>query len=456
MTVHSCMKAGLLAGVACTALFAAASGANAGGFAIREQSAEFQGMSFAGNAAGGSLSSMFWNSAAAAARDGTNFESSYSALMPRSEVTVDKVTVNPTGGPGFAALGGSDAAVAGAYALTPASADGIAPTALVAASYGNYQVSRDIYIGLGVNAPFGLTTEPNRNYKASTLAETTRLIAFNFNPTVAWKIMPGVTIGAGAQIQTAEGTLRFLAGQPFNGSFSDFEGNGWGFGATAGILIEPMAGTTFGVGYRSRMTQELEGYFHSEAPGGNSIHAKANLELPDIVTVSLKQVVSPVMRVAGTFEWTNWSRFESLTLTATDGGRGPLNIGLPVAAGTSVASIPQNWSNSWFISGGVEYDVTPTLTARAGYAYEKSPVDDPTKRSPGIPDADRHWVSLGATWKALANTSLDFAWSHVFIAEERFDRNTNAPDLVPSAYSNIQGTVKSSLDIVSVGLKTKF
>ena len=38
-----------------------------GGFAVREQSAEYQGMSFAGNAAaGGGLSGMFWNPAVAA------------------------------------------------------------------------------------------------------------------------------------------------------------------------------------------------------------------------------------------------------------------------------------------------------------------------------------------------------------------------------------------------------
>ena len=38
--------------------------ASAGGFAVREQSSSFLGTSFAGNAAGGDMSSMYWNSAA--------------------------------------------------------------------------------------------------------------------------------------------------------------------------------------------------------------------------------------------------------------------------------------------------------------------------------------------------------------------------------------------------------
>jgi long-chain fatty acid transport protein len=58
----------------CTGLVLSTS-AHAGGFAVREQSAYYQGMSFAGNAAGDDLSSMFWNSAAAAAAPGINVAS---------------------------------------------------------------------------------------------------------------------------------------------------------------------------------------------------------------------------------------------------------------------------------------------------------------------------------------------------------------------------------------------
>ncbi len=57
------LKAVLLACGGVGALIATTADANAGGFAVREQSAYGQGSSFAGVAAGGSLSSMFWNPA---------------------------------------------------------------------------------------------------------------------------------------------------------------------------------------------------------------------------------------------------------------------------------------------------------------------------------------------------------------------------------------------------------
>lgn len=439
----------LLLTTAAVALAASTGIAAAGGFAIREQSAESQGMSFAGNAAMGSLSAMFWNPAQTASRDGMNFESSYSILMPRAEVHVDSAVA----GAGF---GANRAAIQGAYNLASPDADGIAPTALVAATYGNYQMG-NIYLGMGVNAPFGLTTEPNRaNYKGATLGETTKLLTMNFNPTIAMKVMPGVTIGAGLQAQTAEGVLRFMNTHPLSGVMTSFEGNGWGFGGTAGVTLEPAAGTTIGVGYRSRISQELDGYIRSEAVGGNAIHAKTDLKLPDIVTISLRQVVAPNMRVNATFEWTSWSQFKDLTLTATEAGRGPLNLVRPVSAGASVASLPADWSDSYFISVGGELDLSSTLTARAGFAYEKSPVDSPEKRLIGMPDANRYWLSAGLSWKAMANTTLDFAYTHVFIEDSEFNHDTLAPAEAPTASTNIKGSIASSLDIVSASLKTKF
>jgi long-chain fatty acid transport protein len=58
------MRSAILAGVAIGALGMTSIEARAGGFFLHEQSAYFQGMSWAGVAAGGpSLSAMFWNPA---------------------------------------------------------------------------------------------------------------------------------------------------------------------------------------------------------------------------------------------------------------------------------------------------------------------------------------------------------------------------------------------------------
>src|SRR6478736_958783 len=56
--------------------------ANAGGFAIHEQSVYGQGTSFAGIAAGGALSSMYWNPATMTQFAGKGLEVGASAIFP--------------------------------------------------------------------------------------------------------------------------------------------------------------------------------------------------------------------------------------------------------------------------------------------------------------------------------------------------------------------------------------
>ena len=65
-------------------LLVATAGANAGGFAIREQSAYGQGSSFAGVAAGGALSSMFWNPATMTQFNGKTIERDLTRHYPAS------------------------------------------------------------------------------------------------------------------------------------------------------------------------------------------------------------------------------------------------------------------------------------------------------------------------------------------------------------------------------------
>lgn len=446
------LKFALMATAATAAIMAMTDGVSAGGFALREQSAEFQGMSFAGDAAGTSLGAMFWNPAAAANRNGLNTESSVAAVLANSKVTVTSVThpLQATIDPAF-------------NGASPQSGD-IGPPGFLAASYGSYQLTKSIFLGMAVNAPFGLKSDPtNSSYQGSVIARKTELVTYNFNPTVAVRIAPGITIGAGAQIQSAEGIFRFATGTPvpFNftgtplasltpltGLTTKVEGNGWGFGGTAGIMIEASPTTRIGIGYRSQLDQQIDGHISTEgSPIPLSQGTEATLKLPDVVTVSFRQVVSPVLRLNGTFEWSNWSRFKDLTVTAASSGASALG---PKAEGETIASLPLNWSDGYFISAGAEYDVYPTLTGRFGVGYEWSPVDSPEKRSTGFPDDNRVWLSAGFSWMFTPTTTIDFGYSHLFVDDSTFKRDTLGLG------ATVMGEVESKIDIVSVGVKTRW
>ncbi|MEW5964673.1 MAG: OmpP1/FadL family transporter [Pseudomonadota bacterium] len=434
MANHLVSNKGLLGlSIAASALLACGGQALAGGFALREQSASSQGASFAGSAAGYDLSSMYWNPAAVAVKSGPGFnsESHYAVIMPRAEVEVETFA----GLPGF--LVGN-----------PSSGD-IASPAIVGASYWSYQLNEQTFVGLSVNSPFGLVTEPqSATYLGSVLGRTTRLLTFNAAPTLGYKIAPGVIIGAGAQLQYGDGELKFATGLP-TGPTTGFEGDGFAFGGTAGILLQPAAGTSIGLGYRSQLTQNLDGTFYTIGlPGGASLQtdAEVDIELPDIVTLSMRQSIAPNMRLLGTVEWSHWSRFEELRVVSK--GIGPTVLGLALP-GATIATIPANWEDGWFFSLGGEYDLPSLGTLRAGIAYEISPVDSPDKRFVAIPDNDRIWLSLGATVQITPSMTADLAYTHIFIEDGDFTRTTLAG--IP-----LTGNVEASTDILAVSLKTKW
>ena len=435
---HRGAHVALSASVAIGTLGAGAGPVSAGGFALREQSASSQGASFAGSAAGYDLSSMFWNPAAVAAKSGPGLhaESHYSVIMPRAQVDVDTFNGLPAAALPFSSESGD-----------------IASPALLGASYMSYQLNPHMYLGLGVNSPFGLTTEPkNPSYLGSVLGRTSKLLTFNATPTLGYAVAPGVIVGVGAQIQYGDGELKFATGLP-NGVTTGFEGDGFAFGGTAGILLQPAGGTSIGLGYRSQLTQSLEGTFYTIGlPGGASLQtdAEVDVELPDIVTLSIRQAIAPNMRLLGTVEWSHWSRFEELRVVSKGAGPVISPVGpVLVPGGVSIAAIPANWEDGWFFSLGGEYDLPSFGTLRAGVAYEISPVDSPDKRLVGIPDNDRVWLSVGATVQLTPAMTADLAYTHIFIEDGDFTRSSLAG-------TPVTGSVEARTDILSVSLKTKW
>ncbi len=296
---------------------------------------------------------------------------------------------------------------------------------------------------LAINAPFGLTTKPsNYNYQGAVIAQTTKLTTYNFNPTVAVRVAPGITIGVGAQIETADGTLRFATGAP-SGPTTTVDGNGWGFGATAGIMIEASPTTQIGVGYRSQMDQDINGRI-STAGTPYSQATAVTLNLPDVVTASIRQVVSPVMRLNGTFEWTNWSRFKNLAVTTTESGASVLGACARRNHDRSIAVQLERWL---FHLRRRRVRHLPDAHRPRRRRLRVVADHGTRERSTGIPDANRVWLSGGFSWAFTRTTTIDFAASHLFVDDGAFNRTSLAG-------VNVQGEAQSSINIVSIGIKT--
>ena len=377
--------------------------ANAGGFAVHEQSVYGQGTSFAGIAAGGALSSMYWNPATMTQFAGKGLEVGASGLFPFASNT-------PLPG---SSLFGLPAVGGGTF--------NVGNDALLANGYFTYQFSPNLWLGMSLNSPFGLSQAfpdlwAGRDYAAN----SSKLVTYNAAPSLAYRFNDWISVGIGAQIQHATATLNtgvtippgaVAPGVPPSPIFADstLHGDGWAYGLTAGVTLTPTPTTTIGVGYRSALNQKIDGSLLLTGPivaafSNGSIHT--TVDLPDTVSLGIRQRVTPQLTLLGTAEWTNWSRIgTSNVLTAS---------GAPAIVGATPVTIPFQYKDGWFFALGGEYQWSDRLTVRAGAAYEISPIDDRV-RTPLIPDNNRVWASIGASWQVFRGFSFDLAYSHVWV-----------------------------------------
>lgn len=421
--MRTCRRSFMLTAVSLTALAAATSSASAGGFGIREQSATAQGVSFAGAASGsGGLSSMFWNPATITMAPGWQSENHLSFIIPESKIT-------PVAGTSPLLL-----------PLGPSGDIGL--DAAVVAGYNSYQVNDRLWVGLSAGAPFGLATKPNFTSAGQPYARTARIVSFNVNPVIGFKVNEWLSIAAGPTFQYFDLKSRRASGFAPTSPNITVEGDDIGVGFTAGVTLTPFAGTSLGVGFRSSVHHRLEGNLLTPV---SVTPVSANVNTPETVTVGLSQQVTQDLRLHAGFEWTNWSRLKTPAIV---GPAGP------------IAGFPLNYKDGYFYSVGAEYQFLPQWVVRAGVAYEDSPITEAV-RSPRLPDNDRIWLSLGASYQWSDKLSFDLAYSHIFVRNTRIRIVQGQQDFIadprlPGGGLPLVADVDSRVDIVSVGMKYRW
>jgi long-chain fatty acid transport protein len=403
-------------GIAVACACAASGEALAGGFAIREQSATGQGMSFAGMGAGaGGLSSMFWNPAAITTKEGWNSEWHLAAILPHSSITL----VSPTPAPFVGAQPGD-----------------IGMEALVPAGYSAYQINDRWWIGMSNTAPFGLATKPPEIWGGQAYSQTSRIVSFNFNPIVGFRINDWLSIAGGPMFEFLDVRLRRSTVPLGPGPSAILTGDDIGVGLTAGLLVTPTPYLRFGIGYRSAIDHTLSGSLTPAPVPGGAVPIRATVVTPEMVTAGLSYDFSPAWTVHFGAEWTNWSRLKTST----------------IYGGPPGAALQLNYDDGWFFSGGVEYHWNPAWTLRAGVAYEISPIDI-ANRGTRLPDTDRLWASLGATYKWNEKLSFDIGYSHIFTDNPRIAILPGHQDFIGIP---LVANVKAHVDIISVAAKFRW
>jgi long-chain fatty acid transport protein len=306
----------------------------------------------------------------------------------------------------------------------------------VPAAYLMWSANPDLKFGLGINTPFGLTTEYSTTWAGRFDAVESSIMTVNLNPTVAYRINESLSLGAGVQIQYMDVTVSKIIDADFNPgngvqeALGEVTGDDWGYGFNVGLLYEFSEATRIGLAYRSRISHTLKGDL--AVAGTVAAGASADFTAPELVTFGAYHDINERWAIMGEVQWQGWSTFDELRVVN--------DVGLPDDV------TPENWKDAWFFSLGATWKPSETWTLRGGAAVEQTPVPD-AFRTPRLTDADRTWVAIGAQYNLSANFSFEAGYTHIFID----DATVNLPDRTGvGGAPGLTATYENSVDILSV------
>lgn len=330
----------------------------------------------------------------------------------------------------------------------------IAPNALVPTLYVVYPINDKFAVGGGVNVNYGLATEFNDSYAGGFLGGKTDLTAINFNLSGSYRITDELSFGLGLNAVHAKAKLeRYLGALIKDSRFSQLaalgmtstsivhklEGDKWGFGWNAGLVYEFNEHNRVGVAYHSQVDIDFKGDYSNQFPnhvpaivaalqkqgvtatGGKTIPGTLHLPLPAYWEISGYHKMTDSFAIHYSYKYTQWSKFKELRAKGVDG--------------TTLFSKEEEFRDASRIAFGASYDVNDALTLRAGIAHDESAAQD--HHTISIPDTNRTWYSVGATYRFTPNLSVDAGFAHL-----KGKKNTFTEEKVPftsKAKANIYG-----------------
>ena len=230
------------------------------------------------------------------------------------------------------------------------------------------------------------------------------------------------------------------------------KGGCWAYGYKLGLTYEPSKNFRMGLAFNASMSMTLTGDAEFaypsaipatdlgalQAAGLKNGSGQAELNLPATTSLGFDWKVSPTVSLQGELARTNWSTFKELRVH--------------FASGAPDSVTDESWKDSTFSSLGLTWKKSDALTLRAGLALDTSAVDD-NHRTPRIPDNDRKWVSLGASYKLTKKMTVDIGYSRLFISDGK-TQLTAANDNITRG--SLNGTIVANIHLMGAALRYTF
>lgn len=424
---------------------------HASGFQLKENSVKGLGAAFAGAGVNETDSSVVVNNPATMARfEGTTMQVDVTAIDLSYEFQ----------GTGTDAIGrpmtGGNGGDAGDIAAVPA-------LSVI------HKLDNGLAFGAMVSAPFGLKTEYDDGWVGRYYAHTSDVQIVDLTLAAALDIVPDrFSVGAGIIYSRADVTLSksvdfgallfsnpatrplpFARPQAADG-FAEIQGDDTGFGWTVGANFKPVDQLAIGVSYRSEVDYELSGTADWTVPAnvaGVFSGSPTTRVLFQDGRVNAKLTTPSVLSVDVRYDFND--RFAMMASWAETGWESLREVRIDFVNPDPDSVEPFDWKNSQFMSLGGEYKLNDTWTLRAGLAYDETPTHIET-RTPRLPDDDRTWYSIGATWQATQALEVNFGYTRIEPDSPKIDLHSE------TSLQTLSGPFDGHANLYGVSAQYKF
>lgn len=344
--------------------------------------------------------------------------------------------------------------------------------------YASTPIGDRFAVGIGVFAPYGLTTDWPEDSQGRFLGYKSVVQGVYVQPTVSYRVNDRLSVGAGIDIVRLHVQLRQrldlsaqplpalpglppgatfkLLGVPAATDFADLnlEGDAWSVGAHFGVLYRASERVSLGARFMTGQEVDIDGALETRqiptpyvlpvgipgvAPQGTRLDlllasrfqqgqllgpqdAGSAIPLPAQLVAGIAFQATPALKLLADYQFVNWSAFDEL----------------PIDGDYLKSSVPENYGDTHGLRAGAEYALSEATTLRAGVDFHTAAAPDETV-TPNLPEGVRREFSIGLGQRLTDNLRVDAFYLYLSQPERAGRTNPTVNNGVYSFKANLFG-----------------
>ena len=324
---------------------------------------------------------------------------------------------------------------------------------------GAFSIYDNLKAGITINTPYGSGIDWTDNWPGATLNQSVKIQVFNIQPTVSYRILPNLSVGAGlmvawgnvdlnkgllkastinamipgvvkqqlveqgvpAEYITDDMVNQYASQMYLNNEITPASVNLKGtaevvLGFNVGAMWDINDKITVGASYRSKMDMKVKSgdaklsYNIPNEAVQQVVQSKLNVldntnfaaQLPAVSVLTFGVSYKPIERLTLAFDaqLSGWSDYEKLSIDF---------VGLDAPFDQHIT---KNYSYAWSFRLGAQFAMTNRLDLRAGFIVDTTPVNE-NYFNPETPGMTRLEPTFGFSFRPIENFSVDLAFTYV-------------------------------------------